>query len=267
MIEKSYHFFEKLCEENNIDEEKVKALGLSCSGLIDYKKGIVKYSPQLDWQNVPLVEIVQKLFGKPSFLDNDVKMALIGATFQSNKLINSDVTYLTVGAGVAAAVMYSGKLVRGTQNASGEIGHSLFSLNGKKCSCGQKGCLSPYISELGLIQEAKSIYKRDINMTKIIELFRKNDINARKLIDELTDNMVITLNNLIYIYNTEYLLLGGSLFINCPEIFEISKEKFKKYDYKMFGITPEIIIREYNNNEALGAAYVAQNNMINAILS
>ncbi|MGI6578859.1 MAG: ROK family transcriptional regulator [Saccharofermentanales bacterium] len=266
IIDKTFVGYEELCSNQNISQDKILAVGISCSGLIDYKNGIVKFSPQFNWHNVPLAEIVKQKYNLPSYLDNDVKMALIGATFQSNQLVNSDVTYLTIGAGVAAAIMYDGVLVRGTNNASGEIGHSLFSLNGKKCSCGKKGCISPYISEYGLKQEAKNRYNRDIDITEIIGLYRQDDPIAHKLIDELTDNIVIVINNLVYTYNTKYILLGGSLFINCPEIFEISKIKFDEYDYKTFGIKPILKIREYVNNEALGAAYTAQNNMIKELL-
>jgi glucokinase len=52
-----------------------------------------------------------------------------------------DLAYLSLGTGLAAGFVLSGKLRRGAHGAAGEIGHVPVDPAGGLCSCGQRGCL------------------------------------------------------------------------------------------------------------------------------
>ena len=123
----------------------------------DYKNGVSRFSPPaLGWKNLDIGKKAEEIFVMPVCVDNDIKMALVGATFQSTDMNHADVTYLSIGSGVGVAVMYGGNMVRGINNAAGEIGHTMFSLNGRLCACGKHGCLSAYISEQGVVRECSN---------------------------------------------------------------------------------------------------------------
>ena len=52
-----------------------------------------------------------------------------------------DLAYLSVGTGLAAGFVLSGKLRRGAHGAAAEVGHLPVEPDGPRCSCGQRGCL------------------------------------------------------------------------------------------------------------------------------
>lgn len=267
LLQQGYELFSQMCKEKQIAKEHVTCMGISCCGLVDYQAGISSFSPQLGWKNVNIKEKAETIFHLPVCVDNDIKMALIGATFQSAQLSASDVTYLSIGSGVGAAVMYQGNMIRGINNAAGEIGHTMFSLNGKQCACGKKGCLSAYISEQGAIRQCES---RGYHLTEVREMmaaYYAKEQWAEEVVEELTKNMAITFCNMIYTYNPQYLLVGGNMVVDFPELYEMARAKFLDLVNTDFNLNIVIKKREFKNNEALGAAYTAQEQYIDKLLT
>lgn len=267
LLQQGYELFLQMCKEKQIAKEHVTCMGISCCGLVDYQAGISSFSPQLGWKNVNIKEKAEAIFHLPVCVDNDIKMALIGATFQSTQLSASDVTYLSIGSGVGAAVMYHGNMIRGINNAAGEIGHTMFSLNGKQCACGKKGCLSAYISEQGAIRQCES---RGYHLTEVREMmaaYYAEEQWAKEVVDDLTKDMAITFCNMIYTYNPQYLLVGGNMVVDFPELYEMARTKFLDLVNTDFNLNIVIKKREFKNNEALGAAYTAQEQYIDKLLT
>lgn len=266
LLEQGYALFQKICNEQGIKQEKVTCMGISCCGLVDYETGVSRFSPQLGWKNQNIKERAEQIFRIPVSVDNDIKMALIGATFRSAEMSASDVVYLSIGSGVGAAVMYEGKMIRGINNAAGEIGHTMFSLNGRHCVCGKDGCLSAYISEHGVVRECQ---KRGYAVEEVEDLmgyYRQQEAWAADIVETLTKDMAIAFCNMIYTYNPKYLLVGGNLVVDSPELYEMAKEKLMDLINGEFNLDVVMKKREFKNNEALGAAFIAQETYVDQIL-
>ena len=267
LLAQGKHMFEQLCRREEIDQEKITCMGISCCGLVDYIDGIAEFSPQLGWKNLDIKGKAEEVFGLPVCVDNDIKMALVGATFQSVEMSNADVTLLSIGSGVGVAVMYKGKMIRGINNAAGEIGHTMFSLNGRICACGKHGCLSAYISEMGVVRQCRSQGHQIEELKGLMKAYHANEEWALEIVDELTKNMAITFCNMIYTYNSQYLLIGGNMVVDFPELYEMAREKFFDLINEDFNLDFVIKKREFKNNEALGAAFIAQEQYIDRILT
>lgn len=265
-IETGKDMFLQLCRKERIDADRVKCLGISCCGLVDYKKGISCFSPQLGWKNELIKEVAQEVFEMPVCVDNDIKMGLIGATFQSMELYNADVMYLSIGTGVGGGIMYKGRMIRGINNAAGEIGHTMFSLGGRRCSCGKNGCLSAYISEPGVVQECNKKGHDIKEFRELMHAYHADETWAVQMVEELTKDMAIAFCNMIYTYNPQYLLIGGNMVVDFPELYEMAKIKFLGLLNEDFNLDVVIKKREFKNNEVIGAAFVAQDQYIDKLL-
>jgi glucokinase len=53
---------------------------------------------------------------------------------------------LTLGTGVGGGIVQGGQLVRGAHDMAAEIGHMLLVPDGRRCGCGQRGCVEAYCS-------------------------------------------------------------------------------------------------------------------------
>lgn len=75
----------------------------------------------------------QAMLGKTVYMENDMKAAITSVVHQDKKLLSQDVTYLSIGMGVGSAVMFHGEIIRGSDNAFGEVGHVIIHPDGRKC--------------------------------------------------------------------------------------------------------------------------------------
>ena len=71
--------YEKLCQgmeeilaRNGLGFDRVRAIGISCGGPLDSRKGVILCPPNLPgWENVPLPHMLEERYGVPSFIQND----------------------------------------------------------------------------------------------------------------------------------------------------------------------------------------------------
>lgn len=72
--------------------------------------------------------------------------------------------------GIGSGLVINGKLVRGADNAAGEIGHIKLNMQGGPlCGCGDRGCLEAYASGPSIVAMAEE-YIRGGKSTKYREL-------------------------------------------------------------------------------------------------
>jgi len=113
-----------LMKATNTNKDSIEGIGFGFPGQIDYKNGIVKNAPNIPgWVEVPIAETMQKEFGIPTKVDNDVRCATLGElNFGAGKGCENLIC-ITVGTGIGSGLVINGKLVRGASNAAGELGH------------------------------------------------------------------------------------------------------------------------------------------------
>lgn len=123
----------------------VGPVGVGIPGLVDVEKHAVKHAVNLgvdgDW--LPLGDLLAERLGVPVAIENDVKVAALGAAALYEA---DDLVYLSIGTGLAAGLVLDGRLRRGEHGAAGEVGHLPVDPTGAICQCGQRGCLETVAS-------------------------------------------------------------------------------------------------------------------------
>lgn len=97
-------------------------------------------------KNISLAKVVQRKFKIKTKVDNDancfgIAEGTLGAAKGKQNFVG-----LTLGTGVGGCVVINGKLYYGARGNAGEIGHMIIKKDGRKCNCGNRGCLEAYIS-------------------------------------------------------------------------------------------------------------------------
>ncbi len=87
------------------------AVGISCGGPLDSRKGLILSPPNLpSWDNVPAVEYVSSALSLPAFLLNDADAgALAEYRYGAGKGYES-IIFCTFGTGMGAGLILNGKL-------------------------------------------------------------------------------------------------------------------------------------------------------------
>lgn len=127
--------------------EKIQAIGISSIGPLDYKNGIILNPPNFfEIENVEIKKFLEKKYNYPVYVDKDMNASALAEWLFGKAKNVSDYIYLGVTNGIGSAIISADKLYRGANGFCGEIGHISIDINGKKCNCGNVGCLELYAS-------------------------------------------------------------------------------------------------------------------------
>ncbi|GEC06159.1 sugar kinase [Streptomyces spinoverrucosus] len=130
---------------------RVRGLGLAVSGDVDRAAGAVRYSPFLEWRDVPLAELAAMTTGLPVTVDNDVRALTVAEQWFGAGVGLSDFAVVTVGAGIGCGLVVHGQVVAGAHGVAGEIGHVAIDPAGPLCHCGNRGCVEAIAGEEAIV--------------------------------------------------------------------------------------------------------------------
>lgn len=133
----------------------VLGLGVAVSGDVDRAEGTVRYSPFLDWRDVPLAELAATTSGLPVTVENDVRALTVAEQWFGAGAGLSDFAVVTVGAGIGCGLVVHGRVVAGAHGVAGEIGHVTVDPAGPPCHCGNRGCVEAIAGEAAIVSRIR----------------------------------------------------------------------------------------------------------------
>ncbi|MBL7170797.1 MAG: ROK family protein [Candidatus Omnitrophica bacterium] len=198
-----------------VKKNKILGLGLGTPGLVNIE-GVVRGHTNISgWTNIPLKKILEKEFGLPAFIDNDVNVMTLAEWACGSAKGSQNVVCLTLGTGVGGGIIIEGKLYHGTGLSAGEIGHIPINFRGPKCMCGNIGCLERYIGNRYIVDMAKKYFKKEKRSILTPELLAKRakhgDRLALKVWDEVAECLAAALSGVVNFVNPEKIIIGGGV--------------------------------------------------------
>ena len=189
-------------------------IGIGIAGIIDSKKGIVRYSPNLiDWNNIKLAQAIRDEFSIPVHILNDVNAICLGEwKFGAAKGHNS-VFLFTLGTGVGGAAVCEGHLLFGANGFAGEY-------DGKKCTCGQFGHLEGYVGARFIAARARRMMKQQpsaLNKYKkitphiIAREAKKGDALSKKVFEQIGFYIGIGVSSIISLFDPDIIIISGGI--------------------------------------------------------
>jgi len=215
-----------------------KGIGIGIAGIIDSKKGIVKFSPNLsEWHNIRLVKALKKEFNKPVSIINDVNAICLGEWQYGAAKGYKNVFLLTLGTGVGGAAICEGQPLFGANGFSGELGHSVIKFNGPRCACGNYGCLERYVGAKYIVANAKRKMRKKITSLKnykrltpyiIAQEAKKGDKVSKEIFTEIGFYIGIGVSNIIALFDSDVVIISGGVSRAGRILFEPIRKTVRK---------------------------------------
>lgn len=143
-----------------------EAIGISCGGPLDSKRGLVLSPPNLiGWDHVPVTEYFEKATGLPTFLCNDANAGALAEWRMGAGKGCENMVFMTFGTGLGAGLILNGRLYEGTSDSAGELGHIRLAPFGP-VGYGKAGSFEGFCSGGGIAQLAKSYVTEQLQMGK-----------------------------------------------------------------------------------------------------
>ena len=138
----------------------VKALCVGVPGGVDDERGIVDTAPNLGWSQVPLAERLSSALGMRVFLDNDVRVAVVGEHAYGVGKGTRTMVGIFVGTGIGGGIIVGHHTHHGGRGVAGEIGHMTLLPHGPRCPCGKRGCVEALASRTAMQRERRASSRR-----------------------------------------------------------------------------------------------------------
>ncbi len=151
----------ELAREAQVAVEMLAGIGCSVPGPLDPEGGVVLFSPNLGWRNVPLAQWLRHQCGVPVEIEDDARCAASGEARRGAARGVAMAVYITISTGIGGGLIINGRVYRGAHGFAGEIGHMTLEANGPPCSCGNNGCFESLASGSAVatrIVEAAGVY-------------------------------------------------------------------------------------------------------------
>ena len=135
--------------------DDVIGVGVGAPGPLDRERGIVVTTPNLGWTNFPLRDVIAERTRLPVRIDNDANCATLGEWWLGAARGANNVIGMTIGTGIGGGIIMGGRLYHGSSDVAGEIGHATIDITGRRCKCGNYGCLEAYASGPSIADRAR----------------------------------------------------------------------------------------------------------------
>ena len=189
----------------------VQTIGIGFPGFIDPKTHIIAQSPNLlGLKNVNLAADLSQIVGKKILLANDANAAAYGEYCLAGKPA-AGLIYIGLGTGVGGGLIYANKPFAGEHGCAMEIGHIIIEANGRKCGCGNLGCMEQYASATGVAISYFSKTQQHLTAHQIADLANKGDKNALDSYKLAGESLAIALAHILKVIDVPNVIIGGGM--------------------------------------------------------
>lgn len=214
-------------------------IGIATPGLVDTRHGVVRRAVNLGWTNYPLRLLLEGHYSVPIYIANDSHIAALAEYTFGNGGQISNLVVIKVDQGIGSGIVLSGKIHYGDGFGAGEIGHLKVVENGRRCSCGNYGCLETVASTRAVVQSARehalahpeSILAgsvtslEEITFENVLEAFDEGDSGVNEIVQEAGKYLGTSIANLIGILDIHKLIISGDLIAFGGALLEAVKKE------------------------------------------
>ena len=245
-------------------------IGVGVPGIVNHRDGVLTTSPNLEgWHNVPIVSLLNRATGRPIVLENDANCAALGEHIRGAGRGVRSMALLTLGTGIGSGLILDGKLWRGAMDHAGELGHTVVQIGGRRCTCGQSGCLETYASAFATARRAteliaqgeascmKEVVDRGESITAeiVVQAASDGDALAKRVWEATCRYLAVACLNLQHTLAPDRIVLSGGMSGAGERLLEPLGRAMDDLNSRQYGLPPQICIAELGNDAGfIGAA-------------
>ncbi len=229
--------------ETGAKREDFLGVGVGAPGPLDRERGVILTTPNLGWQNFPLRDVIAERVGLPVKLDNDANCATLGEWWMGAAKGGRNVVGVTIGTGIGGGLILEGRLYHGSSDIAGEIGHTTIDVTGRRCKCGNYGCLEAYASGPSIAERAREQLQGDHESTMytmvdgelerltaaiVYDAAKKGDETALEVVRETARFLGAGIANLLNVFNPDVVVIAGGVTQAGATLFDPLRREVRK---------------------------------------
>ncbi|WP_076585199.1 sugar metabolism global transcriptional regulator Mlc [Vibrio ostreicida] len=201
--------------------DRVTSIALTLPGLVNSEKGLVLQMPHYNVENLSLGPEIYRATGLPVFIANDTRAWALAEKLFGHSQDNDNSVLISIHHGLGAGIILDGRLLQGRHGNIGELGHIQIDPQGKRCHCGNRGCLETVASSQAIREEVAKRLSRgepslmaeinEVSIEDICEAAANGDPLAVDVVETLGGYLGAAIAIVINLFNPEKILIGGAI--------------------------------------------------------
>ncbi len=239
--------------------EMPKAIGISCGGPLDSKRGIIQSPPNLPgWDDIHATEFFTEKTGVPTYLCNDANACALAEWKAGAGRGCENMLFLTFGTGLGAGIILDGRLIEGASGYAGEAGHIRLAEHGPS-GYGKAGSFEGFCSGGGIAQLAENIVRQHLQRgehpalcpniadldtltaEKVGKAAKAGDAIAVEIMNECGKMLGYGLSILIDLFNPERIVIGSIFMRAHDELWPEAKKVIDREALPMASAVCEVV--------------------------
>lgn len=261
----------EMCAQLDLKLSDLCGAGLAAVGPLEYRQGAMidpLHFASPHWHFAKIRALAEQALGMPVLLDCNARAALMGHYKGEYYQKYSNIVYFTVGTGVGSGIILNRQLDTNTSVILDGLAHMIIDADGRRCTCGEYGCVEAYVSTEAIVQQCirsmrlgrpscMAVHGDDLSFSHICEALDRNDPLAQEQLQVAAAILAKGIVNYLRMVSLEAVILGGSLIEQVPFFFtsvcdlvkakELGVQLYKAQDEAvsiLHGIAGEVILRQ-----------------------
>lgn len=202
---------------------EIWGIGIGVPGPVEFAAGRVVNPPIMTgWDGFDIVGWFAG-YGVPVVVENDANSRAVAESRPrgADAVRHDDLISLKLGTGIGSGLVFNGQIIRGSDGAAGDIGHTRAAVSDDSaplpCRCGNVGCVEAYAGGWALIRDLAAVGVPAANVAEVVSLVRQGNIEAVRLVRQAGRVLGDAVADLVSILNPESIILSGQL-AECDEV-------------------------------------------------
>lgn len=234
MVDQLFADFTAICGDCGLRACDFLGIGLSAVGPLDYKEGVMLGPLHFHadgWFSVPIVRLLHSRFQMKVTLDCNASAALMGHYMSGYFEEYKNAVYVSVSTCIGSGLIIGQRLHTNRNIILDGFAHMIIDMDGRKCTCGEYGCVEAYASTTAILEQcvkemklgAESVMEGKLEHLKLEDLKEAvlaKDYLAVGQVQKAANIFAKCIVNYLRMVELDAVVLGGSLVESIPLFFE-----------------------------------------------
>jgi predicted NBD/HSP70 family sugar kinase len=213
------HVIEQICrmctdalKSGHLNAQSAKLAVIGVPGVPEPATGRVRMAPNIPGlDQIDVAAGLERGLGLPVILCNDVNLATQGEAWRGSGQGVGNLAYVALGTGVGSGLIIAGELVRGADNAAGELGFLPFGADPLEPESLWIGAFERAVASAGIRQRYTERTGSDAEVVEIFDRARDGEEPALAVVRETGMLLAAGVASICAIVNPQKVVIGGSI--------------------------------------------------------
>jgi transcriptional regulator of PTS gene len=255
--------------------ERLTAVAITLPGIIDTENGIIHRMPFYDVTDVPLGATLEAHTGVPVYIQHDISAwtmaeALFGASRGAR-----DVIQVVIDHNVGAGVITDGRLLHAGSSSLVEIGHTQVDPFGKRCYCGNHGCLETIASVQSVLELTQArmqqsmssmLHQQPLTVDWLCQSALQGDLLAKDIVSSIGTNVGRILAIMVNLFNPQKILIGSPFNAASDILFPAIADCIRQQSLPAYSKHIAVEQTQFSNRGTMAGAALVKDALYNGTL-